>query len=143
MSRSEPDRPVLVKLWWNGLSWDNARRIAVALGQVLRSKRELRKEKLAETAKRAEISTAYLSKLEHDDVRKPSPHILHRLAGALEVPYADLMVLAGYVAASDGTQQAQLSAAMFADLTDDERAEVLSYLHWYRSRQRERTRQQS
>lgn len=114
----------------------------MALGEVLRSRREQRDEKLADTARHAKISTAYLSKLENDEVQQPSPHILHRLAMALDVPYADLMVLAGYVAASDGTQQAQLSAAMFADVTDDERAELLAYLRWYRSRQRERARQQ-
>lgn len=115
----------------------------MALGEVLRSKRDQRDEKLADTARRAKISTAYLSKLENDEVQQPSPHILHRLAGALDIPYADLMVLAGYVAASEGSQQAQLSAAMFADVTEAERAELLAYLRWYRSRQRERAREQS
>jgi hypothetical protein len=33
-----------------------------------------------------------------------------------------------------------LSVALFADLTDDERAELVEYLAWYRARQRTRAR---
>ena len=39
---------------------------------------------------------AYLSRLENDAVKKPSPHVLHQLSEALGVPYADLMRLSGY-----------------------------------------------
>jgi HTH-type transcriptional regulator, competence development regulator len=113
----------------------------MGLGEVIKQKRERRKEKLADTARRARISTAYLSKLENDEVQQPSPHILHRLAGALEISYADLMTLAGYVMPSDTPDQARMSAATFADLTEEERTELLSYLAWYRSRKDERARQ--
>lgn len=115
----------------------------MALGEVIKDKRERRHEKLADTARRARISPAYLSKLENEDVKEPSPHILYRLAGALEMPYADLMVLAGYVVPGDAPEQGRLSAATFADLTDAERDELHAYLRWYRSRQDERARQPS
>jgi transcriptional regulator with XRE-family HTH domain len=113
----------------------------MALGDVIRDKRERMHGKLADTARRARISPAYLSKLENSDVKEPSPHILHRLAGALEIPYADLMVLAGYVVPGDAPEAGRLSAATFADLTDEERDELHSYLRWYRDRQDERARQ--
>ena len=41
-------------------------------------------------------SPAYLSKLENDAVKKPSPHVLQQLSEALAVPYAELMRLSGY-----------------------------------------------
>lgn len=106
----------------------------MALGAVIRQKRDRRREKLTDVARRARISPAYLSKLENDDVRDPSPHILHRLAGALDLPYADLMALAGYVVPDDGPARERLSAAMFADLSEEEQNELMEYLRWYRSR---------
>jgi transcriptional regulator with XRE-family HTH domain len=47
-------------------------------------------------ARRAGISSAYLSKLENDSVRRPSPAILYRLGEVLGVPYVELMALAGH-----------------------------------------------
>jgi hypothetical protein len=54
------------------------------------------------------------------------------------VPYAELMRLSGYVlpGASEAEPGANVSAALFADLTDDERDELLEYLAWYRARRR-------
>jgi GTP cyclohydrolase I len=61
---------------------------------------ELRKgmgRSLKSVAGAAGISTTYLQKLERDQVKAPSPRILQALSAALEVPYGDLMELAGYV----------------------------------------------
>lgn len=52
---------------------------------------------LAAVARPARISAAYLQKLERGHVGSPSPRILARLAGVLEVPYMRLMELAGYL----------------------------------------------
>ena len=60
------------------------------------SAREIRGLSGADAARAASISPAYLSKLESDVVKKPSPPVLHRLSEALAVPYADLMRLIGY-----------------------------------------------
>jgi len=38
--------------------------------------------------------------------------------------------------ASDTEPAGNVGAALFADLTDDERDELLEYLAWYRSRRR-------
>lgn len=112
--------------------------MAASFGAVLRQAREVRALSAIDAARAAGISPAYLSKLENDAVRKPSPHVLHQLSEALSVPYAELMRLSGYrVPGSDGPAAAgTVGAALFADLSDDEREELLEYLAWYRARRR-------
>ena len=92
-----------------------------------------------EAARSAGISAAYLNRLENDAVKKPSPHVLHQLSEALTVPYAELMRLSGYPCPGAGRRQERSAAALFADLTDDERDELLEYLAWYRARKRSRS----
>jgi HTH-type transcriptional regulator, competence development regulator len=112
--------------------------MSASLGAVLRQAREVRGLSAIDAARSAGISAAYLSKLEADAVKKPSPPVLHRLSQALAVPYAALMRLCGYQVPgeSDGGMSNTVSAALFADLTEDERDELLEYLAWYRSRRR-------
>ncbi len=111
-----------------------------SLGSVLRQTRGVRQLSVNDAARAAGISAAYLSRLENDAVKKPSPHVLHQLSEALQVPYGDLMRLSGYRVPGAATQPAggALSVALFADLTDDERAELVEYLAWYRARRRTR-----
>ncbi len=109
-----------------------------SFGSVLKQAREVRELSAIDAARAAGISPAYLSKLENDAVKKPSPHVLHQLSEALAIPYAELMRLSGYrVPGSDEpAAETTVSAALFADLTDDEREELLEYLAWYRARRR-------
>jgi Helix-turn-helix. len=109
-----------------------------SLGAVLRQAREVRESSALEVARAADISPAYLSKLEGNAVKKPSPHVLHQLSEALAVPYAELMRLSGYRLPAETSAGAAVSiaSALFADLTDDERDELLEYLAWYRARRR-------
>lgn len=111
-------------------------------GAMLRQAREVRGLSVVDAARAAAISPAYLSRLESDAVKKPSPHVLHQLSEALSVPYADLMRLSGYRLPnqSDQPSTGRVTAALFADLTDDEREELIEYLAWYRARRRSRTR---
>jgi transcriptional regulator with XRE-family HTH domain len=111
--------------------------LAVSIGTVLKQARDVR-ELSGVDAARAARSPAYLSKLENDAVKRPSPHVLHQLSEALGVPYAELMRLCGYRVPGDEAASASgtVSAALFADLTDDEREELLEYLAWYRTRRR-------
>ena len=108
-----------------------------SFGALLRQAREVRELSTSDAARAAEISAAYLSKLEIDAVKKPSPHVLHQLSEALGIPYAELMRLSGYPlpTANDGNAES-VDGALFADLTDDERDELLEYLAWYRARRR-------
>jgi transcriptional regulator with XRE-family HTH domain len=109
-------------------------------GAALRQAREVRELSAIDAARAAGISPAYLNKLENDAVKGPSPKILLQLSEALAVPYADLMRLSGYhlPGGSDGKAAETVSSALFADLTDDERDELLEYLAWYRARRRSR-----
>jgi transcriptional regulator with XRE-family HTH domain len=114
----------------------------MTIGTLLRQARELRARSSIETARNAGISPAYLSKLENDAVRRPSPDVLHRLSEVLGIPYAELMALVGYPVPSLDTPPpaTSLGAALFADLTGDERDELLEYLAWYRARKRSKGR---
>lgn len=106
--------------------------IGGALGGHLKTIRQLRGLSLKAVAAPAEISTAYLQKLEASDVRQPSPHVLHRLAQVLDVPYSTLMELAGYVVPDRGG--AILATASFdqalnaTDLSEDERRAVAAFI---------------
>ena len=112
--------------------------IAPTIGSALRQAREVRELSAVDAARAAGISPAYLNRLENDAVKKPSPPILHQLSEALGVPYAELMRLSGYRVPDDSTPSgsAAIGAALFANLTEDEREDLLAYLAWYRTRRR-------
>jgi transcriptional regulator with XRE-family HTH domain len=112
--------------------------LAASLGATLRLAREVRTLSGVDAARAAGISAAYLSKLENDAVKRPSPPVLHQLSEALAVPYAELMRLCGYLVPGEPDRRVAetVGAALFADLTEDEREELLAYLAWYRTRQR-------
>jgi transcriptional regulator with XRE-family HTH domain len=108
---------------------------------VLKQAREVRELSAIDAARAARISAAYLSRLENDAVKRPSPHVLHQLSEALAVPYTELMRLSGYRVPGESNRNPTdaVSAALFGDLTEDERDELLEYLAWYRARRRAKT----
>ena len=114
--------------------------MAPSFGAVIRQARGVRGLSAVDAARAASISPAYLSKLENDAVKRPSPHVLHQLSEALTVPYVELMRLCGYRIPGESDREPAASdaigEALFAHLTDDERDELLEYLAWYRVRQR-------
>lgn len=77
--------------------------LAIRLKEA-RSNRAMTLETATEAAR---ISPAYLHKLEAGRVQTPSPHVLRRLAAVLEVPYLELMTLAGYLGPSDSATTAE------------------------------------
>jgi HTH-type transcriptional regulator, competence development regulator len=112
------------------------------LGLRLRQVRELRRQPLSAVANHAEISTAYLQKLESGSVKQPSPNILYNVAKALDMDYAELMRLAGYVVPNDEESSGErrrneLTHALSSEeLSEEEAAELARYLDWYRSSRR-------
>lgn len=105
------------------------------LGQRLHRARGGRS--LKAVSEEAGITPAYLLKLERDAVKQPSPNILHALGKELQIPYAELMQLAGYeVPTADAKRVREgnvLSYALSSErLTDDEASRLLEYLDWYR-----------
>ncbi len=102
---------------------------ATSLGATLSQLRKLAQKSLKGVAEPAGISPAYLVKLERDEVQSPSPHVLHRLAQALDADYLELMRRAGFVVPSVGQVGGTLAHALSADgLTDDEAAALSAYL---------------
>jgi len=112
--------------------------VAPSIGSVLRQAREVRQMSAGDVARAAGISAAYLNRLENDAVKKPSPHVLHKLSEALNVPYNDLLRLSGYPLPHEPDRDPlhSIGSALFADLTEDERDELVEYLAWYRARRR-------
>jgi GTP cyclohydrolase I len=79
----------------------------MSLGTHLRDARKLGRRSLKSVADGAGISIAYLQKLERDEVKTPSPHVLRALARTLESSYAELMELAGYAVTEEVAEAAQ------------------------------------
>jgi HTH-type transcriptional regulator, competence development regulator len=121
---------------------------AKELGVTLFDVRQLRKRSLKSVADQAEISPAYLQKLERGDVKSPSPHVLLALGEALDIPYERLMELAGYLVPRTRRRRGErpgvqvLAQALNSEqLTADELAALARYLAWYREDQeRQRSR---
>lgn len=74
--------------------------LGVYLRQV-RNKRQLSLRGVQRLARdkrlAADLSSGYLSMLERDEIKEPSPRILHSLASIYEVDYIDLMRRAKYI----------------------------------------------
>jgi transcriptional regulator with XRE-family HTH domain len=102
------------------------------LGAELRLLRELRKDTLRDVASSADISAAYLLKLERGDVQSPSPHVLRRIADYFNVSYLNLMRAAGYDVTDTedaAPRQGVLASALAADaLTEAEQRAVAAFL---------------
>lgn len=111
------------------------------LGAELARVRHLRGKSLKAIGDAASMSATYLQRLERDEIASPSPKRLHALSEALDVPYVELMRLAGYIVPREGTQDSEptprgaLAHALFSeDLTDDEVRALTDYLAFHRSR---------
>ena len=61
----------------------------------------------------AELSSGYLSMLERNEVKEPSPRILHTLASIYEVDYIDLMRRARYIPTEAGMEGARPAFVAF------------------------------
>src|SRR5690242_8808928 len=108
-----------------------------SFGDGLRTARELRKLSLREVEDATGISNAYLSQLENDKVKKPSPHFLHKLAALYDIQYELLMESAGYVHRKKVEGPKTLAgAALFSqeELSAEEEEKLADYLAYLRSR---------
>jgi transcriptional regulator with XRE-family HTH domain len=118
--------------------------VKLTLGQYLASIRNDRRlsQREVEKATGKVVSNAYLSQIETDQIKRPSPNILHALAELYRVPYEDLMERAGFVVPTRsrrGPQQERHGrVATFAghNLTDEEEAELVKFLGYLRSRKK-------
>jgi transcriptional regulator with XRE-family HTH domain len=116
--------------------------VKTSLGQYLASIRNDRDLTLrqVEEATNKQVSNAYLSQIENEKIKKPSPNILHALAELYSISFEGLMDMAGYLTPTtkraDGERHGR--AATFAEhhLTSEEEAELMRYLEFMRNRKR-------
>jgi len=114
------------------------------LGRYLASIRSDRNMTLrqVEKATSKEVSNAYLSQIENNKIKKPSPNILHTLAELYGIRFELLMELAGYLMSptSRDNNERHGRVATFAEhnLTEEEETELFEYLKFMRTRNRKR-----
>ena len=103
------------------------------LGLYLKELRIVKDLSLRDVEKKTNntVSNAYLSQLESGKIAKPSPHILEQLAKVYEVPYEDLMAVAGYMQQSK-TKKSGVAFFNQQDLSADEKRKMLDYLQLIR-----------
>lgn len=84
------------------------------------------------------ISNAYLSQLEGGRIGKPSPAVLHKLAGCYKISYEHLLELAGHPVpqfSEEKTLQPRFRlGGGFANLTKEEEKKLREYLEFLRSK---------
>jgi transcriptional regulator with XRE-family HTH domain len=107
------------------------------LGAYLRSARDQRGLSLRAVERATGISNPYLSQIESGKIRKPSPTVLHKLAELYNVPYADLMTLAGYPDSGPAPTD-QAADSRLGPMTTAEEKAVREYLDFLRSKRGKR-----
>jgi transcriptional regulator with XRE-family HTH domain len=105
----------------------------MTLGQVLREARMRRGLTLRDVERTTAISNGYLSQLESDSVRSPSPNHLHQLAGVYGIAYSLLMELTGYVVPTPVDPARWREVEGIDDLTETERVQVNNFVRFLRS----------
>jgi len=120
-----------------------------SLGDKLKQVRKLKGLSLRDVEAKTGISNAYLSQLERADASNPSPKKLKSLAEYYDIPYADLLNLAGYLPKNNDIQHNILassvnnrsitilsSAIQSAELTEDEESLVAQYITFLKTQRK-------
>ena len=119
---------------------DEKRDTKPKLGRYLQSIRQDRRMTLrqVEEATDKEISNAYLSQIEQDKIRKPSPNILYKLAEIYGIDYPNLMERAGYIVPNTqrgaGARHGRVATFAEHNLTREEEEELIEYLNFIRNK---------
>jgi len=106
----------------------------MTLGQALKEARQRREWSLRDVERQSNISNGYLSQLESDSVRNPSPRHLHELAELYGVSYGLFMELAGYAVPTRVTvPPPEQGLDALTDLSTTELAQVRAFVGFLRS----------
>ena len=123
----------------------------MVLGTYLREVRDKRQLSLRDVQRLAkeknigaEISSGYLSMLERNAIKQPSPRILHTLAAIYEVDYIELMRKAEYIPNETSLREAPQTNAAFrgaAQLSKEQQRRVQRIIDFELSEARRSKRQ--
>ncbi len=109
-----------------------------SLAQVLADARHGLGLTLREVERRTGIRNAHLSQIETGTIARPEMALLWELSVAYGLDFAELLTLAGYEAAGEGSagERGRMTIALRAlrELTPDEQAEALRYIAELRRR---------
>lgn len=67
------------------------------VGQYLRDVREARQFSMSDVEKKTKITSTRLNRIEHGDIKEPSPIALKQLAELYEIDLVSLFIKAGYL----------------------------------------------
>jgi transcriptional regulator with XRE-family HTH domain len=106
------------------------------LGKTLTSARDRKALTLRDVERATGVSNAYLSQLENDRIKSPSPNVLHKLAELYGVPYAAFMTAAGYPVTDSAAipSDAVRLAARLGSTSPEEEDALADYLEFIRKR---------
>ncbi len=105
----------------------------INLGEYLKSAREKKGLSLRAVESEVGVSNAYLSQIESNKIKQPSPIVLHGLSNLYEVSYETLMELAGYPVPGATADRHSLYSRI-GPTTKEEEDAVAEYLDFLRSR---------
>ena len=111
------------------------------LASYVKTKREESIMSVRKLAEKAEISHTEIKRIEDGTRKQPSPKILKTIAAALNVPYNDIMIAAGYLNEAESedlptmmtASQSKSSALDIAELTERELEDVKRYIAFIKS----------
>lgn len=103
-----------------------------SLGEVIKKAREDNKLSLRDVEDETDISNAYLSQLESNKIKKPSPNVLSKLSDLYKIQYWTLMKLAGYPVPKVA-EHSSLYARIGETTTEEEDA-LVEYLEFLRAK---------
>ncbi|WP_084188115.1 helix-turn-helix domain-containing protein [Mycobacterium paraffinicum] len=89
------------------------------------------------------VTNGYLSQIENNSARNPSPHVLYDLAEVYGIDYTDLLVRAGHRIPRSEAPAAQATVSgvplrALEDLTESEQKQLLQFLAFLKSQRPQR-----
>jgi len=104
------------------------------LGDFIQKARKDKNLSLRAVERKTGISNAYLSQIESNKIKQPSPNVLHKLSELYIVSYTHLLSLVGYPIPKKTSDMGVHSR--LGDITTEEEDALLEYLEFLRSKKR-------
>jgi transcriptional regulator with XRE-family HTH domain len=104
------------------------------VGQYLRAIREARQLSMGDVEKRTAITTTRLNRIEHDNIKEPSPTALKQLAELYEIDLVSLFVKAGYLDANSVSAFSRVFSGV-EKLNEDEKKHIQQQIDFLNKRQ--------